>query len=363
MDELLTNKQGICIVFLSTLGSSLVLGIANSAKENSWISVILGLIISLIVCYFYARLASNFPNKNFFQICEFCFGKIIGKIIVMLFIFYNLIVNALIIRDIGEFIYVVGIVNIREISQIFTMLITILLCIHMCKKGLSVLGRFCILFTPVVIFMLLIGYLLSINNMTPRNLLPILYDGIQPILSGTLTAITFPFTEAITFIMIADSLKDNASYFKILTKGVLFAGIVLLLMCTCDIMILGSDTFSSSYFPSYTSLRRIHIGDFLQRIEVTIILSFIFCVFVKSTCFLIATCKGIACLLNLKNYSFISTPVGFIVVCVSYLLYENLRESLDLAAFDTLNGTAFQLILFFIVFIVSKIKLKYMKEA
>ncbi|MBU5593014.1 endospore germination permease [Clostridium sp. MSJ-4] len=362
MNEKITDKQGISIIFLATLGSTLVLGTARPASRDAWISIIFAVIISLIMGLCYARLFSNFHGKNLFEICQIVFGKILGKIFIILFIWYSLLINAFIIRDIGEFIYIIGVVRIREISQVFTMTITILLCIYMTKKSVSVLGRFCAFFLPLVVFMIVLGYILSLNNMSPKNLLPVMYDGIRPIIEGTLSSISFPFTESIVFIMIFDSLENKSSIGKVLTKGVLFAGILLFIMAICDIMILGTNTLITSYFPSYTALKRIEVGNFLERIEVTIILSFIFGVFVKSTCYLIATCKGIATLFNLKDYILISTPVGLLVVSISYLLYDNIKELLEMTQFDTYNGIFFQIILFFILFIGAEIKIRKRKS-
>lgn len=361
MNETITDKQAISIIFLSILGSSVVLGTARPAKTDAWISIILAVIISLIIGLCYARLLSNFHGKNFFEICEIVFGKVFGKIIIIIFIWYSLFINALIIRDIGEFIYIIGIVSIREISQIFTMTITMLLCIYMAKKNISVFGRFCFFFLPIIVFMLSIGYILSINNMSPENLLPIMYDGIKPVIDGMISSISFPFTESIVFIMIFNLLQNKTSASKVFTKGVLFAGVMLFIMTICDIMILGSNTLSASYFPSYTSLKRINIGNFLERIEITIILSFIFAVFVKSTCYLIATSKGIACLFNLKDYTFIPTPVGFLVISIAYLLYENTKELVETTQFDAYSGIFFQVVLFFIIFIGAEIKIRKTK--
>lgn len=362
MKETITDKQAVSIIFLSILGSSIILGAAKPAKVDAWISIIIAVIISLTIGLCYARLSRKFHGKNLFEICEVVFGKIFGKIFISLFMLYAILINALIIRDFGEFIYVTGVVSIREISQVFIMTIVMLLCIYMSKKGLSTLGRFCVFFVPIVVFMLTMGYILSINNMSPRNILPIMYDGVKPVINGALSAISFPFTEGLVLLMIYNSPKNKALTSKIFTKGVLFSGLMLLSMTIFDIMILGYSTFASSYFPSYTSLRRISIGNFFERIELIIILSFIFGVFVKSSCYLIASCKGIACLFNMKDYTFISTPVGFFVVSIAYLLYENTKELAESAQLFTYLGISFQVVLFFIVFIGAEMKIRKLKR-
>lgn len=358
--ETLSDKQAISIVFLATLGSSVVLGVAVSAKENAWISISIALLFSVLMCLGYGRVFSNFHGKNLFEICETVFGKIIGKIFVAIYTWYALFIAAFVVRDMGDFMEIIG---IREVPIVFTMLILIIFCIWMSKKSIISFGGWCTFFVPIVVFILLITYIFSLNNMQLDNILPVMYDGINPVIDGMLSTISFPFTEIIVFIMIFNNtLQKKQSIYKVLIWGVLLAGMLLFLLTVANIMILGPATNETSYFPAYESASRIQLGDFFEKIEITISLSLVTSVFVKSTCFIIAAAKGMACLFNLKEYTSLTTPIGFLIVILSYIYYENILESIETAKFDTYNGIFFQVVLFLIIFIASEIKIKKMKS-
>jgi spore germination protein KB len=80
------------------------------------------------------------------------------------------------------------------------------------------------------------------------------------------------------------------------------------------------------YFPAYEAVSRINIGDFLQRMEVTVSFVFFISVFVKSSVCLLVTSKGIAKMFNLKDYRSIVIQTGFLMIYFSYTFYDNIME-------------------------------------
>jgi spore germination protein KB len=80
---------------------------------------------------------------------------------------------------------------------------------------------------------------------------------------------------------------------------------------------------ASFYFPSYEAVSRIKIGDFLQRIEVTVSFVFFFGVLTKSSvCLLVAT-KGISKMFNLKDYRSIVIQTGILMIYFAYTIFDN----------------------------------------
>ena len=62
--EIITNKQGISIIVLFILGSSIVLSPGGGAKQDAWIAIIIALLIALPSVFVYSRLLSIYPEKN-----------------------------------------------------------------------------------------------------------------------------------------------------------------------------------------------------------------------------------------------------------------------------------------------------------
>jgi spore germination protein KB len=121
------------------------------------------------------------------------------------------------------------------------------------------------------------------------------------------------------------ALKTKKSPYRIYFIGLLIAAVIFVAVSVRNTALLGG-LLSNFYFPSYTAVGMIHVGDFFQRIEVTVSFVFLFSVFVKSTVCLLAACKGIARVLRLSDYRSIVFHTGLLMAYFSYSLYENSLE-------------------------------------
>lgn len=83
---------------------------------------------------------------------------------------------------------------------------------------------------------------------------------------------------------------------------------------------------SNVYFPSYAAVGRINVGDFIQRIEGTVAIVFVVCVFVKFSVCLLAASQGIARLFRLSNYRSVVLQTGLLTTFLAYSLFDNIME-------------------------------------
>jgi spore germination protein KB len=125
-----------------------------------------------------------------------------------------------------------------------------------------------------------------------------------------------------------------------------------------NITILGN-MLGSFYFPAYEAVSRITIGDFIQRIEVTVAMVFVLTVFIKASVCLLVTCKGIAKIFNLKDYRSIVIQTGLLMAFLSYIIYDNIME-MKYWAFKVYPYYAFpmQVILPTVIWIAAEVKSK-----
>jgi spore germination protein KB len=195
-----------------------------------------------------------------------------------------------------------------------------------------------------------------------ENLMPVLGNGIRPVLKGTLSAFTFPFGETVVFTGILSSLQRSRSVKKVYLTGLLIAGFFITISSLRNIMVLGVEDLSSVYFPSYSVIGRINIGNFLQRMEVAVSMVFILAGFVKISVCLLAACKGLSKLFGYTDYRFLVIPVTLLMVNLSYILYENIMEMFEWA-FKVFPYYAllFELILPVMIFAALEIKLRLKK--
>ena len=142
-------------------------------------------------------------------------------------------------------------------------------------------------------------------------------------------------------------------------SSICIGSIIIMAIAVRNIIVLGASLNSTLYFPSYIAVRTINIGDFLQRFEVVVAITFIFGGFVKISVCLYAASLGVAKILNIDNYRYLVAPIGFLMINLAAIIYESMMEMFDWATkIYPYYAIPFQIILPIIIFIVAKIKIK-----
>ena len=209
--EAISQKQAIIIMSTFIIGSSAILGSGTKAKQDIWIATIIAMVMASLIYIVYGRISSLFPGKNIYEIMDVLFGKVLSKIFLLSFIFYAFSLGALVIRNFSEF---VRIVSLPETPLCIFAFSAVIINIWAVRGGIELLGRFLSIFFPVYIIMIISVTLLSISLFNFDNLKPVLYDGINPVLSASFSIFTFPFAEVVLFLCLLGNLRKNSRYIK-----------------------------------------------------------------------------------------------------------------------------------------------------
>lgn len=329
MKEVISEKQAIIIMSTYIIGSSAILGAGLKAKQDIWIAYIIAMVMASIIIAVYGRISSIFPGKNIYEIMDLVFGKIIGKLFLLPFMFYSFTLGALVIRDFAEFVKIVSLPTTPLCIFAYSAIILIIWAV---RESIEVLGRFLSIFFPIYILMISTVTLLSSSLFEFDNLKPVLYDGFKPVLEASYSIFTFPFAEVVVFLCIMGNLRKNSSVYKVYYCSLLIGGIVLLVIAVRSLLVLGVPIKLLQYFPSYTSTRVIRVGTFLQRIEASIAIVFMISGFTKTTVCLHAATKGLAHLFNIKNYHRLAAPVGILMALYSIYMYGDAAKMFEWTA-------------------------------
>jgi spore germination protein KB len=324
MKETISDRQGIILLILFILGSAIVIGVGTEAKEDVWISILLGLLMFLPIIFVYGRLQTLFPEKDLYEILEVVFGKIPGRLISILYIWYSIHLGAMVLFNFSSFINVVG---LPETPRVVPSICFMLLCVYGVKLGVEVLGRWGEFFITILLIIGAIIGLLSIPNFKLDNIRPMLAHGIKPIMKGAIDVISFPISETVVFMAIFSSLQKRASYYKVYMTGIVLGSLLVLTIATVNILVLGNYIKSINYYNTYVTTARISIGDFIQRIEILVSVAFLVAGFVKICICLLSTAKGINKLLNFNDYRFIVLPVALMMLNLSFFVYEDIMDN------------------------------------
>lgn len=321
--EIIPAGQAISIAVLFIIGSSLFMGASGQSGSSSWIALILAMLLAVPFMLIYARLHVLFPGKDLYDMLILVFGAIAGRVFSCLYIWYALHLGSLVLRNFGEFSKSVA---LTSTPMLVPMLVIVLLCVWVIKAGIEVLGRSAKFLTLFTFMVIIVVQLLSIPKFHYHHLLPVLDSGWGAVFSDALGSFTFPFAEIVVFLGAFHALPPKGSAARILVRGTLIAGGIILLITIRNLLVLGPDLLSSLYFPSYVAVSRINIGDFLTRIEGSAAIVFVTTLFVKVSLCLYTACNGVAKLFKLSSYRSVVLQMGLIMVYMADFIYKDIMQ-------------------------------------
>jgi spore germination protein KB len=357
--EQITDKEAICLIILFVLGSSLIIGIGGESKNDAWIAAIASALLFIPMLLLYSRLLMLFPGKDLYDILDIVLGKIFGKIIAVVYIWYGFHLGALVLRNFGEFINTVA---MPETPMFVPMLCLGAVSMVGARLGVEVLGRTMAYFIPLVFFIPIVVMILGIPQLHINYLKPVLANVLSPVMRDSFSAFSFPFAETILFVGIFSSLKKKKSPLKVYLWGNLISAAFIITVTIRNIAMLGS-MLGSFYFPTYEAVSRIRVGDYIERIEVSVAIVFILGAIVKSSICMTVACKGIAKLFNLKDYRSVVIQMGLLMAYFSYFIYDNIMV-MKYWAFKVYPYYAFpmQVVIPIILWIFAELKAKKLKN-
>lgn len=328
--EIISEKEGISIFIFFLTGATLVFPTGAAAGKDLWIAILISILFSLIISLVYIKILVSYPGKDLFEILELLFGKIIGKMISLLYVWFAFHLASLTFYDFYSFIKTV---TFPETQIYLAVIFPIIIVIWGVKIGIEGIGRFSnITIIPVFLFMFL-SLSLLIPKMNFDRFLPLLEHGFKPVIKGTFMVFTFPLAESVVLLGVLNNFKEKKSIPKVYIFGTLIAGSILLLSKITDIAVLGFNTFSEYYFPLYATVSRIQLGDFIQRIEIIAGIIFIFGALIKASMCMLIVCKGLTRILSFDDYRFLVTPM--VLLCVAFAFIVN-PTIFFIVAFDNL---------------------------
>lgn len=351
--ESITLRQAVSMVALFIIGSSLVLGISRNSKQDAWISLLITFAAVAPIAYIYARLMNRYPGKNLFDICVEAFGKVFGRIVIVLFAWYAFHLGALVLRNFSEFIQVTAFNNM---PQVISLMAFTILIIWVVRRGPEVLGRWASIALPVLLVMVAFTILLLVKDMRLSNLLPV-GENLPDVPRDAFNNFSFPFAETVLFIGVLNTLKQGYKPGRALLYGLMIGGAVLLFgMYFRNALTLGFPALGDSTFPSYDAVSVIIAGGFISRIEGVIGANLLMAGFVKVSICLMVASKGVAKLFNAEDYRPYVAPLGLMMVALASIVYKNTMEMFDFLPVYAYYAFPFEVIIPIALCIVAEVK-------
>ncbi|MDN3015282.1 GerAB/ArcD/ProY family transporter [Paenibacillus sp. BSR1-1] len=326
-------SQLFVLVVLYEMGSAILVGMGAGAGQDAWISILLGMTAGVLLFFVYYCLFLYYPDLPFTSYIQKITGKWIGRLIAILYIVYFIYGASRILRDFGELLTT----TIYTSTPLFVintlMILTIVYAIH---KGFEVIARVGEIYFAVIYILAIGGFSLILFSglIHFENILPILENGWKPVIKTFLReTFTFPFGEMIVFTMVLPFLNEPKKVKMACIGGILLSGINIAITAVINIASLGTDLFVRSNFPLLTTIGKIQLANFIERLDVLFMLYLVIGGFFKIAIYYYAAVAGAADIFNFKNQRKLGFPIGVLVlfssVTIASSYAEHIREGLD----------------------------------
>lgn len=299
----------------------------KSARQDAWVSVILATLVGLLIARLVVSLSLRFPGKTLFEYAEEILGKVPGKIVGLLYIWWFLHMNAVIVREFGTFLVSA---LLPDTPIIVFHIVGVAVVAYMVRNGLEVLSRVNQLFIPLTALLAII-FILSTKDMKLARLLPVFDAGLIPIVKGAAVPASW-LGEIVTFTMIIPYLNKPKEAHRVAALSILLIGFFLTVSILEALLIFGPHVAGRWVFPTFNAVRVVSIANFLERLESVIMAGWVLGGFVKVGVFYYVAVLGSAQWLGLRDYRPLVAPVGVILVALSILLHENVVDMLHFLA-------------------------------
>lgn len=349
-DSKISSYQLFTLLSGFMIGSALIISPSTGANNDAWLSFLIGLSAGSVLLILYVSISRLNPSSTLIGILIKNFGKVLGILVSILYIWYFVHLAALVLRNFGEYSLTTA---YPETPILFVIICFTFIVILSVRSGIEVIGRISEIFALILIVVLTIVFISLISKFEFDNFKPVLSKGMKPVLRSAFEVTAFPFGETVVFLMVFKYTNKQNRLYRASLFSLLFTGSLLLSAIIRNLMVLGTGMTSKDVFPSHIVFRLIPGLDVDPLLDINLTVAGIVKV---GICFYAAS-TGIAELLSLDDYRPFVLPLSAFIVSLSIWVYGSLMEMVQWATeIWPYYSIPFQILIPIILLIVSLIR-------
>jgi len=317
--ERISSIQMFLLLSGFLFGSTVILAPTTGAKNDAWLAIIIGGVGGIFLMWVYASIALLNPSKNLVDILQEKLGKVIGNIIGIMYAWYFIHLASLVLRDFGEFICTVTFPDTPMVVVIGVFAIVLLYAVN---SGVEVLGRVSevlMIIVPIVISIISIS-LINVHDLTA--FLPVLENGMAPVLGAAFSFIAFPFGETVAFLMLFQHINKKEKLSKVVIVSAILSILIGIFVFFRDISVLGGDLMArSTFIPHITAM-------FIPGINVEPLIDLNLSIGggIKIVVCIYAAAKALSQIAGISDYRKLTLAISTFCVVLSIWEYNNILE-------------------------------------
>ncbi|AKL96012.1 spore germination protein KB [Clostridium aceticum] len=325
------------------------------AKEASWLSPLVSLMIFIPVVLMMQSVYKNYKDISYMEVMNHILGRIMGKIVLVIYMLWTTAIIALYTRYYSE----------RIVSSIFPnvnmsifIIVMILLVALVLRTGITVIARMNEIILPIIVFIFFALILFTFPSIDVKNLMPVSSDSIWPIAKASMSINAILSYFFIVF-FISDKISSKENIKKVGIQTIIFLTITNTILIVSTVGSLGYSITQRIPLPFLIVVKQISLFDILQKLEPVVVVMWISSDFVIIVVFTYIVLQMIKSLFNLSDTKpLINIFLIFIYIFSLYICNSRFElEQFSAKVFTPVNVVLF-IILPFLIFAVGKIRKK-----
>ncbi|MBB6214161.1 spore germination protein KB [Anaerosolibacter carboniphilus] len=293
--------------------------VLNMAGRDGWLSLLMAIIPGLISASILTALGLSASGQSLIELSCTLMGKVLGKIAGLIYVGYFFLIPAITLRALMNFM--TEVFMLRTPSLIFGV-IFLLVCGYATFMGLEIFLRANEVLLPLLIIAGILASSMSFPDKDYKHLLPIMEEGISPVLLGSIPLIAL-MAEIVVIGMIQPALSSPTVLRKANIGAVLIISALFVGPLTGPIAVFGVDLAAKHIYPTYEQIKYIKLA-FIENLQPLAVLLWLAGSFGKISLFYYASSLGAAQIFGLANYRRLVIPVGVIILMLAVVAFPNI---------------------------------------
>lgn len=315
-----TEIASLILIQTVTLYSGINLNIIkNSTGVNSWFTILLADIISIIPLLMYLYISKYKPDLKLDEKINHLYHKS-GWLINLVLNLIILAIGITLLYNVNNFITSQ---LLYKTPQIAISILLVSIIVYHCTKGIDSICKVSVIMTAFNLIIFLIGFFSLIPNITFDSFLPFLKEDTTKILPSAIKLASLNFLPIILVLIIPKNKAENPSkYNKSIIIGYVIGIITSFLIAITVIGVLGIYLTRIFEYPEYMVLKKISLLGSIERIENILSGQWIVGNYIYLT--LIVYYLSDTCILKkYTNHQYIKIFYGIILILLSSLIFKN----------------------------------------
>ncbi len=313
-------NQALAMVIIMSLATTNILVptvIASLSGRDSWITVLFSTMLAILIVTFSFYLATRMGGRNIIQYSITELGRWAGGLVAFFYTSFFILQSAMTVRN---FRTIMLTAFYKETPDIIFKFFTMVVIMYAVANGLELVGRLNEILLPLRVAILALVGAMAAGDVDLSEFTPVLADGPEPVLSGSLRLVVYAAQGALVFLMLYPLINKKGSNYLKLSLAVASLG-PMLMVGAMFIGIFGVWESSNNRFVALELVRNINIADFAQNLDALIMAIWYSSVVAKLAILVYLSCLSLSQWFNLETYRPLLPPLLVLLIALSKIVY------------------------------------------